>query len=297
METPQPTLPPAIRDFPTITISPTAPATHTHTVIFLHGRGDNTKSFTRALHNWYSSLGTTLFAEFPTIRWVFPQAPLRTVASTADQFRPHVCPQWFDVWTPRDFAEREEVQLEGLRETVPAVRALLAREAGMLGGRWDRVVLAGISMGAASGVHTLLNLEVPAAGGGRLAAFMGFCARCPFAGRDLAGMREVLAVGGAPPAADNAVLRATPILLEHSAGDPLVLIERGRGLRDTLRGFGAQVEWKEYEGGAHWFHEPEGLDDVIEFLRKVVLVPGKVDGAGQGGPAVAPAEPEAMDLS
>jgi acetyl esterase/lipase len=93
-------------------------------------------------------------------------------------------------------------------------------------------------------------------------------------------------------------LRATLVLLEHSQGDPLVMIERGRGLRDTLRGFGAQVEWREYEGGAHWFHEPEGLDDVIVFLKKVVLGDGEVEGAaGHSRSAEVRAESGAMDLS
>ena len=31
------------------TIDPPAPTPHTHTIIFLHGRGDNTKSFISAL--------------------------------------------------------------------------------------------------------------------------------------------------------------------------------------------------------------------------------------------------------
>ncbi|KAK4044189.1 Alpha/Beta hydrolase protein [Parachaetomium inaequale] len=302
MATSTSTTDPTPQDLPIITIPPSNPALHTHTVIFLHGRGDNTKSFTRALHAWTSSQGLTLFDAFPTIHWVFPQAPLRPVASTANQFPQHICPQWFDVWTPRDFALREEVQLEGLREMVPAVRGMIAREAGKLGGRWDRVVLAGISMGAATGVHTLFNLDVPAEGGGRLAAFMGFCGRCPFAGRDLKGMREVLALPpagegtGTPVGGEDGVLRRTPVLLEHNVDDPLVLIENGRGLRDTLRGFGAQVEWREYAVGGHWFQAPEGIDDVIEFLNRVVLGREGGGGAGEGGQSQAVADSGAMEM-
>jgi predicted esterase len=250
--------------------SPAAPHPHTHTVIFLHGRGDTTNGFTRFLYQWRDSYGRTLFETFPTFRWVFPQAPLRPVANATSGL-PRCVYQWFDVWTPRDFAEREEVQLEGLRETVPFVRELIRLEAEQLGGRWDRVVLAGISMGGATSVHTLINLEVPAEGGGRLAAFMGFCARCPFAGRGLRGMREVLALGEGWPSGDESeVLRRTPILLEHCTDDPLVKVVAGRGLRDTLRAFGAQVEWKEYPNGGHWFKEPEGIDDVVQFLNRVL---------------------------
>ncbi|KAL2137892.1 hypothetical protein VTI28DRAFT_7915 [Corynascus sepedonium] len=280
------------QDLPIITIPPSPPNPHTHTIIFLHGRGDNTTSFTRALQNWYSSRGTTLFETFPTIRWVFPQAPLRPIASTAGPARqPYAFPQWFDVWTSRNFSAREEVQIEGLRESVPAIRDIIAREAARLGGRWDRVILAGISMGAATSAHTLFNLDVPPEGGGRLAAFLGFCGRCPFAGRSLQGMREELALPGAPAGGENGVLSRTPILLEHNVDDPLVLVENGRRLRDTLRGFGAQVEWKEYATGGHWFQEPEGIDDVVEFLNRVVL------GGNASERTKAAADPEAMDLS
>ncbi|KAL2153539.1 hypothetical protein VTH82DRAFT_4694 [Thermothelomyces myriococcoides] len=274
-----------------LTIPPSTPHPHTHTIIFLHGRGDNIKSFSRALRRWHSSRGTTLFDTFPTLRWVFPQAPVRQVASTAHLFRPHVFPQWFDVWTPQDFSEREDVQIEGLRESVPLIRDMIAREAAALGGRWDRVILAGISMGAATSVHTLLNLDIPAEAGGRLAALLGYCGRCPFAARGLRGMREVLAIPGAPQGMENGVLRRTPVLLEHSADDPLVIIDNGRRLRDTLQGCGANVEWREYMTGGHWFQEPEGIDDTIEFLQKYVF------GANSDEKARVVVDSDAMDLS
>ncbi|KAK3326682.1 phospholipase/carboxylesterase family protein [Apodospora peruviana] len=251
-------------------------AQHTHTVVFLHGRGDNPRSFASSLAHWRDSRNRTLADAFPSFRWVFPTAPMRKCASLPDTI-----PQWFDVWNVRDFAEREELQSGGLREVVPAIRRILADEAALLGGRWDRVVLAGISMGCATSVHTLFNLDVvPAPEGGRrrLGAFMGFSGRCPFAGRSsLAEMRAALGLG-ADDSGEKAeeVLRNTPMLLEHCVDDPLVLIQNGRGLRDTLRVFGAQVTWKEYPDGGHWFNGPAGMDDAINFLNKYVV-------AGQAG--------------
>ncbi|KAH8658422.1 Phospholipase/carboxylesterase [Xylariales sp. PMI_506] len=250
-------------EIPVMILGP-ATAQHTHTVVFLHGRGDNVQNFTAALAMWQDSAGRTLADVFPTFRWVFPQAPLRRCTSFPDTVR-----QWFDVWDVRDFVDREELQVEGLREVVPAVREILASEAARLGGHWDRVVLAGISMGAATSVHTLFNLDVPEEGGGRLGALLGFCGRCPFAGRDLAGLRKVLDLPSVPEH-DN-VIRNTPVLLEHCVDDPLVLIKNGRGLRDVLSGLGAQVEWKEYPQGGHWFHSPTGMEDVVEFLNRQVL--------------------------
>ena len=67
------------------------------------------------------------------------------------------------------------------------------------------------------------------------------------------------------------VIRSTPVLLEHCIDDPLVLVENGRVMQETLRGFGAQVEWREYPDGGHWFNSPAGMDDAIDFLKKTVL--------------------------
>ncbi|ATY61875.1 Phospholipase carboxylesterase [Cordyceps militaris] len=246
-----------------ISVTALPPTTaHTHTFVFLHGRGDNTTNFIASLAHSRDSRGQTLLGAFPSFRWVFPQAPMRRCASV-----PETWPQWFDVWDPRDFALNEDLQVEGLKEMVPQIRDILADEAAALGGRWDRVILAGISMGAATCIHTLFNLDIPTPEA-RLGAFVGFSARCPFAGRSLAGMRELLSLPNVP--AHNNVLANTPILLEHCVDDPLVLVQNGRGLRDVLTSFGSQVAWREYPSGGHWFNAPAGMDDVVAFLTHVL---------------------------
>ncbi len=53
---------------------------------------------------------------------------------------PDTLPRWFDV---RDLAANEELQAVGLREVMPVLRQMLADEAALLGGKWERVVLAG----------------------------------------------------------------------------------------------------------------------------------------------------------
>ncbi|KAM3496833.1 hypothetical protein MY10362_009795 [Beauveria mimosiformis] len=250
-----------------VTRLPPPSGTHTHTVVFLHGRGDNTTSFIASFAHSRSSHGQTLLGAFPNFRWVFPQAPLSRCARGG-----MIWPQWFDVWDPRDFAAREELQLDGLRDTVPEIARILADEAAALGGRWDRVILAGISMGAATSVHTLFNLDSFSPEATRLGAFLGFSARCPFAARSLAGMREVLGLRkpDAPEHGGGGVLVNTPMLLEHCVDDPLVLVQNGRGLRDVLTGFGAKVTWREYPSGGHWFNAPAGMDDAIAFLNEVL---------------------------
>ena len=58
------------------------------------------------------------------------------------------------------------------------------------------------------------------------------------------------------------------MLLQHSVGDENVPVQDGQVMRDLLRGFGAQVEWKEYQSDEHWFYVPTGVDDVVDFLNK-----------------------------
>ncbi|KAL6399223.1 Acyl-protein thioesterase 1 [Ilyonectria robusta] len=182
--------------------------------------------------------------------------------------------QWFDIWNVRNFTEREHVQAPGLRASVYGIRGIIEQEAAELGGRWDRIVLAGFSQGSATAVHTLLNLDVPSMPAAddalprRLAAFLSFSARMPFSGRNLAGTRAILRLDDVPTDAD--VLCNTPMLLEHCADDPLVLVRHGRILRDTLKGFGANVAWREYPDGGHWFNSPKGMEEAAAFLEKVL---------------------------
>lgn len=204
--------------------------------------------------------------------------------------------QWFDIWNVSNFSEREELQAVGLKESVTAIRRILAREAAGLNGQWDRLVLAGISQGAATSVQTLLNLNIPSGSQQqsvprRLGALLGFSCRMPFPGRPLAETRNVLGLEGLPQT--DEIIQNTPMLLEHCIDDPLVLVGNGRGLRDTLRVFGAQVAWKEYPNGGHWFNSPTGIDDAVEFLTFVL----KKDSVERNMSSQAHVPNDSMDLS
>lgn len=237
-----------------VQVPPAPGQKHSHTVVFLHGRGDNAPHFCESLQYSRDSRGRTLSDAFPSFRWVFPQAPSR---------KPGEWNQWFDVWNVKNFAENENLQAEGLREVVPKIRNILAREANDLDGRWEKIILMGISMGSATSVHTLFNLDIPSPET-RLGAFIGFSGRCPFAGQTLDEMRRTLQVESCPAHGD--VLKKTPMLLEHCANDPLVLVEWGRKQCEVLRGFGANVTWREYPDGGHWINSPRGIDDAVAFL-------------------------------
>jgi len=230
-----------------------ARAGHSHTVVFLHGRGDRAATFSLSLEWWHGSAEKSLADLFPSVKWVFPSAGLRPAVSLKG--RPQS--QWFDRASSRDFTLNPEVGVPGLRESVPAVQRVLRREAEELGGRWDRVALAGISQGASTAVHTLVNLDIPggaARGSPGLAALLAFSCQMPFAGLSLADTRAVLGLATCPEG--NDVIGSTPMLLEHCADDELIPVKQLGVLADTLTSFGAEVTTKEYPGGGHWYVSP-----------------------------------------
>ncbi|KAI0475175.1 Alpha/Beta hydrolase protein [Xylariaceae sp. FL0804] len=256
---------------------------HTHTAIVLHDRDDTARDMADTFF-----MSRNRWDVFPSVRWVFPQAETRPCERDGGQERS----QWYDVWNPLDFADREDLQVEGLRESVDSVRRIVAREASLVGGLRN-IVLAGIGQGGATAVHTLLNICVDDAGHDkqqqrkrkrkrgepepppappapppspppRLAGLVGIA--CPMAlpGGTLAETREVLGLIVDVEGEGDAVVRHTPALLAHGADDPVVFVELGRVLRASLADFGVDVAWREYtaddgEGGGGFGGSGSGL--------------------------------------
>ena len=161
-----------------------------------------------------------------------------------------------------------------------SVIEILHSEAELLGGDYGRVVLAGVSQGGATAAHVLLNLDLDlgrGGGGGKgLGGLMTFCSRFPYPGRTLRESREILGLerkgeGDDGGSGEEVVIRGTPVLWQHCVDDPLVRIEYGRQLRETLRAMGAKVEGKEYPVGGHWVQTPDGVDDAARWIRERVL--------------------------
>ncbi|KUI59160.1 Acyl-protein thioesterase 1 [Cytospora mali] len=251
-------------------IDPQQGQPHTHTVIFLHGRGDNARDFIKSVQRtWFNSQNRNPINAFPTFRWVFPTAGLKPCERPGN---PQCMSQWFDVWDHLNLKVREELQAPGLKESVERIRNVIAEEAARLGGRYDKVVLMGISQGGATSVHTLLNLGLPAGyqGPRRLGAFVGIACRMPFPGRSLGDTRAVLGLNSTYTRSDE-IIRNTPVMLEHCKDDPTVRFENGKDLKQHLEGYGATVVWREYPRGGHWFKSPEGLDDLTAFLSQALL--------------------------
>ncbi|KAK4224237.1 putative acyl-protein thioesterase [Podospora fimiseda] len=246
----------------TVTIPPNTP--HTHTVVFLHGRGDTATNFQYAFTQWQDAQFRSLPDLFPFVKWVFPQSEIRPLA----RFPGARISQWFDTWDLANLSYKEELQIEGLKESVLSVKEILEKEVEELPGKdWGRLVIAGLSQGGATVVHVLISLEEKKLGG-----LMVFSGRMPFSGRSLDETREVLGlVGGG----DDQNVKETPALVQHCIDDPMSRVENGRAVRDSLEGFGTKVEWREYDIGGHWFHSPDGIVDAAEWLSRFVFRDGQ----------------------
>ncbi|KAF2018780.1 alpha/beta-hydrolase [Aaosphaeria arxii CBS 175.79] len=242
-------------------VAPTAP--HSHTIILLHGRGSNAREFASEFFESQDREGRFLTDIFPSFKWVFPCAGIRPAATEQEDMH-----QWFDMASVRDPHHRPEIQLQGLRESVPSIWDVASKEAEEVGG-YEKVFLGGISQGCAVAVVALL------AEGKRFAGFVGISSWLPFprAASNADFGRWVqqelcLTLTGDPRDSQFGAAVQVPMLLEHAEDDEVVPVGNGRELRDELSRLGIKVEWQEYADGGHWVNEPKGIDDMVGFIQK-----------------------------
>jgi len=81
---------------------------------------------------------------FPSCKWVFPSSQERYSTVFQEELD-----EWFDIYSLTDPAAREELQLEGLRDSINFLQALISDEVNIMTS--DRVILLGLSQGSATG--------------------------------------------------------------------------------------------------------------------------------------------------
>jgi lysophospholipase II len=141
---------------------------HTHTIILLHGRGSNGPEFAQELFEARTSKGLTLQEHLPGWKWVFPSSQTRFSTLFEQEME-----EWFDIYSLTDPTLREELQTQGLQQSVAFICQLIEEEVDAVGGDAQRVVLGGISQGCATAVRAMLSSR-------DLGAFVGFCSWMPF---------------------------------------------------------------------------------------------------------------------
>ncbi|KAJ5613838.1 hypothetical protein N7528_007492 [Penicillium herquei] len=164
---------------------------HTHTIIGLHGMGSNAEKFGHEL-----LASANLQSRLPTVKFVFPTASKRR--STMLKRVP--INQWFDIYSLDDPGQRAELQINGLCETTAFLRALITKEASLLGeGGYGKVVLWGLSQGCAAGIFAVLGGWPDATESKSVGAFVGMSGWLPFEQE----LKEILRCDGGPSSPDD----------------------------------------------------------------------------------------------
>lgn len=265
---------------------------HTHTAILLHGRGGTGEDFAEELLDSTSGDKDVLKQKIAGWRLVFPSSG--ELWSTV--FEEEI-PAWFEAHSLTDVNVRQDLQVDGIKKSVAYILGILKDEIERLGGKTERIVLGGISQGAAIAFWTLL---ASAASPGRPGAFVAASSWLPFAEqiKRLSGSYDVARddtkttdpfdqvdgdafVGSIMTEFKTALgqpdailpILSTPIFLSHGSDDAYVDVELGRQARDTLLHLGFGIEWKEYSGAeqeGHWLQMPEQANDIASFILEVV---------------------------
>ncbi|KAK0385615.1 hypothetical protein NLU13_6792 [Sarocladium strictum] len=256
-------------------VEPTA--THTHTAIFLHGRGGTGVEFFEELEETTMTSKKSLVQTLPGWRWVFP--------SSRELWNPvfkESIPAWFEAYSLTDITARQDLQTDGIREAVEYLTRICESEVKRLDGLASNVVLGGISQGGAIGLWTMLSLrsnaplKCPT-------TFVGASTWLPFASdieavldpeqddpKDSLGTEFVKAMIGPIDQTQKPILT----FLGHGIDDAYVDVELGRQARDVLSRAGFITEWKEYSGAeqeGHWIKAPEEMDDIARFLQRIEM--------------------------
>lgn len=180
-------------------------------VILLHGLGDSG-------HGWAPVAPHIVQPGWPSVRFVFPHAPMQPVTINGGMRMP----SWYDIVDLTDIDHRADEA--GLAESGAAVEALIAKEAER-GVPASRLILAGFSQGGAVTLTLGLRRDEP------LAGLVGLSTYLPMSGRVLSEARR-----GDP----------LPVFLAHGLHDPMLPIRAGELAAEQVRSLGHDVEWHSY---------------------------------------------------
>ena len=193
----------------TVELEPPAPADAA--VVWMHGLGADG-------HDFESLVPELRLPASPSVRFVFPHAPVRPVTINGG----HRMRAWYDI---AGFDRRTPQDVAGIRESAEAIGALLRRERER-GIAAERILIAGFSQGGAMALYTALRWPERLGG--------------------------VIALSTYLPLADTLAAEAHPantslsVFLAHGRFDPVVPAALGEASRETLRSLGYPVDWHSY---------------------------------------------------
>lgn len=276
---------------------------HTHTFILLHGREGTGPEFCEQLFWSVTSQMKSLPDNFPNFRWVFPSSD--TCYSTMSQQQEQ---SWFDICSLTNTDAQQELQVGGLRKSVLKILDILNDEIDLIGDP-TRVFLGGISQGMATALCSFLcapgRIKGPLGGVVGFCGWLPFAEPAETLVRrqhaeDLLRQYSInssrfssqstvldkrlqlsklfldtiagLNIHQVTEETDKSVL-STPVFLSHGSDDRLVSVRHFRRALHILRDVGFSTEWKEFAGAeaeGHWIKQPEGIDYIVEFIRRQI---------------------------
>jgi len=202
------------------------------TIIWMHGLGADG-------HDFEPLVPELLEGSTPTLRFVFPHAPVRPVTiNNGYQMR-----AWYDII---GIDRRSAEDFKGIAESADSIGGLIHREHAR-GINSDHIVLAGFSQGGAMALHLATRHPDKFAGVIALSCYL------PLA-REFAKLR-------------NTANQSTPLFMAHGTQDPVVPYMLADESRLLLEGAGYAVEWHDYPM-PHSLCEPE-VADLRDWLNRV----------------------------
>ena len=205
----------------------------TFTIIWMHGLGADG-------HDFEPLVPELLEKDFPSLRFVFPHAPVRPVTiNNGYQMR-----AWYDIVA---IDRRSAEDAAGIQASAAAIGALIKREHDS-GIPSSRIAIAGFSQGGAMALHIATRSEEKFAGVIALSCYLTLA-------KQFATER-------------SSANLATPLFMAHGLQDPVVPFALGEDSKRVLEGTGYRVEWHAYQM-AHSLCEPE-VADIRAFLKHLV---------------------------
>lgn len=223
-----------------ITVSPRDESKMSGLMVIAHGLGDSAEGF--------APVAEQMCIGLPHMKFIIPTAPTRPV--TMNMGMP--MPAWYDI-TGLD--ERSNENSPGLEDSIAVIRKILENEHKSSGLPYNRMMLAGFSMGGALSLFTGMSM--------------------PDAAQKLAG---IVVLSGYLVSAKKFQLtkglETTPIFHGHGTSDPLVIYNNAQKSKDYMLEHGvASYELKSYQGMQHTLI-PEEIVDWITFVKKVIPAEG-----------------------
>ena len=214
----------------------TPAAAVTASVIWMHGLGADGHDFEPIV----LELG---LPRSLALRFVFPNAPLQPVTINNG----HVMRAWYDVAFGDLEGRSRRPDEAGVRASVAAIEALIAREVAR-GVPARRIVLAGFSQGGAIALATGLRHAQQLAG--------------------IMALSTYLPLSESLPAEAAEANRSIPVFFAHGSVDPVIPIEMAQTSVERLQALGYPVQWQEYRM-PHSVH-PQEIADIRDWLVKVL---------------------------